>query len=471
MDDNFFLQHSIGKILELYKKKEISPVDIARVCINRSAQLDYHHVWEHFDEKKLLKQALESEKRLMKGVSLGALEGIPIGIKDIFNTKDFPTQMGSCLWKGFTPGNDARVVFNVKEAGAIIPGKTSAAEFGVHALSATLNPHNILKTPGTSSSGSAVGIALGMIPVALGSQTAGSIVRPASFCGVYGMKPSFGLIPRTGVLKTSDTLDSIGFFTIHFEDMERVLRVLKVNGADYPIANKAFYKLNHARKKRLRILVAKTHTWMHVAPYAKQCFESWINKLTSDSGLEVTEAPLPSILERAHEVHTVIYNKSLAYYFKKEYEKKEFISSRMCEMIEAGEKITLEEYRQALEEQASMVKIMDNFLALFDMGVSLSTSSVAPNRGEIENPDPSLMWTMTYVPVVSAPAFTGEGALPFGIQLFAKRYNDLQLLNGLSYLVSRHFLPSSAYPKCLFNLNDSNVSKSVSSKSELNCVE
>ena len=117
------------------------------------------------------------------------------------------------MWAGFTSGNDSRVIYYLKESGSVIPGKTDTAEFAVHAIGNCLNPHNITRTPGTSSSGSAVSVLLGMVPAAIGTQTAGSIVRPASFCGVYECKPFFGLIPRTGMLKTTDSLDTIGFFT------------------------------------------------------------------------------------------------------------------------------------------------------------------------------------------------------------------------------------------------------------------
>ena len=139
------------------------------------------------------------------------LNGIPFGIKDIFNTQVMPTTMGSPIWAGFVAGNNARSVDSILRKGALSFGKTITAEFAVHALNATLNPYDVSKTPGTSSSGSAVAVALGIVPFALGTQTAGSIIRPASFCGVWGFKPSFGLIPRTGVLKTTDSLDTVGF--------------------------------------------------------------------------------------------------------------------------------------------------------------------------------------------------------------------------------------------------------------------
>ena len=180
--------------------------------------------------------------------------------------------MGSELWCDFKPGNDARVVYYLKNSGGIIAGKTVTAEFAVHELNETLNPHNVELTPGTSSSGSAVAVALGMVPVAIGSQTAGSIIRPASFCGVYGFKPSFGLIPRTGSLKTTDTLDSIGFFVSHPSDILLVLETIRVHGPNYPLSYRAFKDLSRQNKPRNRpwkVALAKTHTWSHATDYAK----------------------------------------------------------------------------------------------------------------------------------------------------------------------------------------------------------
>src|SRR3990167_8157472 len=188
------------------------------------------------------------------------LECIPVGVKDIYNTADFPTQMGSPLWKDFTPGNDARAVYHLKRQGANIVGKTVTAEFAVHALDKTLNPYDATRTPGTSSSGSAVAVSMGMVPAATGTQTAGSIVRPASFCGVYGCKPSFGTIPRTGMLKTTDSLDQIGFFTVHAEDLRRLFDSMRVKGENYPISNAALADESRQKSKgdKWRVGFART---------------------------------------------------------------------------------------------------------------------------------------------------------------------------------------------------------------------
>src|SRR5688572_17567858 len=174
-------QLSIRRMLAGYADGTLKPRQIARACADVVARLEVQlHAWAVFDAEKALAQARAAEFHLAAGGPVRRLEGIPIGVKDVFNTVDFPTEMGSRLWKGYTPGNDARAVFSLRQAGAVIPGKTATAEFAVHALGETVNPHDPKVTPGTSSSGSAVAVATGMVAAALGTQTGGSIVRPAS---------------------------------------------------------------------------------------------------------------------------------------------------------------------------------------------------------------------------------------------------------------------------------------------------
>ncbi|MBX9830419.1 amidase [Candidatus Babeliales bacterium] len=449
MQHGFFLDYSIQQTLQAYRDKLLDPVYVAESIIRFVQSTDtILHAWEHFDAEYFLQQARLARENIQRR-QLRAFEGIPVGIKDIMNTTRFQTQMGSALWQGFFPGNDARVVYHVERAGGIMPGKTSSAEFGVHALSKTNNPHHAAFSPGTSSSGSAVAVATGMLPVALGTQTAGSIVRPASFCGVYGVKPSFGLIPRTGILKTADTLDSVGFFVSHAHDLASVLNALRVSGKDYPFIDAALdnYHVPEApRSKPWRVGFVRTHTWNYAYDYAQEAMINWIQKLAAGHGVEVEELKLSEQLSNAHDVHRIIYNRSLAYYFQEEFKQRELVSDRMAELIEDGLTITPQDYQQALAQQCEMVKLVDSVFEEYDVLISLSTAGQAPLRDEIELPDPALMWTMTYVPVVSAPVFTAPSGLPFGIQLFARRYQDLYLFTFIDHLVSLGLLPASTNP-------------------------
>ncbi len=443
---------SISQLLSAYWKKEISPVEIARMCFKRIEKLEPETLaWECLDESVFIQQAQDAENRIRSGsYNIRVLDGIPIGIKDVFNTKDFPTQMGSELWKNFTPGNDARSVFNLKEAGAIFPGKTVTAEFAVHALGKTLNPHHVEKTPGTSSSGSAAAVAAGMIPAALGTQTAGSIIRPASFCGVYGCKPSFGLIPRTGVLKTTDSLDTIGFFTLWYEDIQRIFNILRVQGTNYPFSNEALS--NNARQNKpndrpWKIAVVKPYTWKYAEQEAKKQFDEWVGTLSELQDIEVYEKELPDSVLSAHEIHRNIYDKALAYYFQEEYKHIKNISPIMKKIINMGKKISIQSYQKALVDQVMLCQDMDRFFSDCDAMVTLSTAGVAPDRKKEEEPDSALIWTLTHLPVISAPVFTSSKGLPFGLQIASKRYNDILLFNATQYFKDNGIIPAKANPK------------------------
>lgn len=450
MESDLFLKHSIAELLAKYKSKELTPIDVAEGSLDTMRRLnEKYKAMVCYDDINLLRQARLLKLRLEGGKSPRPLEGMPLGVKDIFNTIDFPTQMGSPLWKEFTPGNDARSVFYVKEAGGLISGKTGTAEFAVHTLGETLNPHNVSKSPGTSSSGSAVGIALGMFPVSLGTQTAGSIVRPASFCGIYGCKPSFGLIPRTGTLKTTDSLDTIGFFTAFCADLERMFEVVRVKGPDYPISHAALTdekRQTRLAKRPWQVALAKTHTFKHAPSYAQGALLDFAQELDKNKEIEVHEVELPSVMKNAHDVHATIYNKTLSYYFKGEFERSELVSPIMNELITQGLKITSKQYQEALIEQEIMIHQLDSFLINYDTMVSLSTAGEAPPRHNRESPDPALMWTMTHLPVISVPAFISPNGLPFGMQIVSRKYNDYLLFKFIKYLRSKNIIPAATNP-------------------------
>jgi Asp-tRNA(Asn)/Glu-tRNA(Gln) amidotransferase A subunit family amidase len=450
MNEGFF-DIGVKSITTGLRDGSLTPHEIAERCIAQVARVEPACLaWECFDGEKLRREAETCASRLARGEPVRRLEGVPVGVKDIFNTADFPTQMGSPLWKGFTPGNDARSVFNLKRDGAWVPGKTVTAEFAVHALGRTLNPHDPFRNPGTSSTGSAVAVAAGMVPVALGTQTAGSIVRPASFCGIYGCKPSFGLIPRTGMLKTTDSLDSVGFFVSQAEDLATVFDALRVHGPDYPLSHTPLSDPERQTKsssRPWRIVVARTHTWEYAPDYAREALLDWCSKLDRLPGVEVVDSvPLPQRLGRSHEIHGHIYDKALAYYFREEYKRAELVSPVMNEIIRRGQEIGAETYISALRDQEALCHEVDAFMQSYDVLISLSTAGEAPNREETEKPDPALIWSLTHLPVVSVPLFRSPSGLPFGAQVVSRRYNDYLLFGFLNWLRSQGLIPERANP-------------------------
>src|SRR5712664_1484880 len=201
--------------------------ELVSACLERIRATEPSvQAWTFLDEGHALAQARAADERKRSGEPIGALHGVPVGLKDIIDTADMPTENGTVLHKGRTPRDDAAVVKALRAAGAVILGKTVTTECAYFAPGKTRNPHNPEHTPGGSSSGSAAAVAAGMVPLALGSQTAGSVIRPGAFCGVYAFKPTHGLIPRTGVLQLSRTLDHIGLFARSIEDVALLMEQL-----------------------------------------------------------------------------------------------------------------------------------------------------------------------------------------------------------------------------------------------------
>lgn len=443
---NIFLEQSIPELIQNIDRGALSYLDMVDATTQAIHDKEADTLaWVCSDLDKL---RFDSEQAFLKYKACGrllAMDGIPFGVKDIFNTKSFPTQMGSPLWKDFTPGNNARVVDSLLFAGGLVVGKTVTAEFAVHSLNETLNPHDQSKTPGTSSSGSSAAVATGMVPFALATQTAGSIVRPASFCGIWGMKPSFGMIPRTGVLKTTDSLDTIGFVAAHANSLRSILDITRVKGPDYPYVYRNVDRQGarpKAGNRPWRVGFVKTHTWDTATLYARQAVEGLAGKISREDGFEVEEIAWPSELHAAHDIHSTIYNKSLSYYFQNEMKMDSHVTPVMKQMIETGESITPAEFGLALKLQEIHCEKLDQLLSPYDIVLSLGTSSSAPARGIEELPDPSLIWTLGHVPSIAIPMFRCPDGLPFGVQMISKKWNDYLLLQGVEELVERQILPS-----------------------------
>lgn len=340
-------------------------------------------------------EAVESEVHAWTCYDLDRLDqpGLKVGIKDNINTLDFSTRRGSPIYKNYRPGNDARIVSRLKQAGCVIVGKTTTSEFGVHHLyDDTRNPHDHSRTPGTSSAGSAVAVATGQVPVAIGTQTGGSVIRPASYCGVWAFKPSFGLIPRTGILKTADTLDTVGIFADTPHRLRQVFDILRNKGRDYPNTG----KLTPAKKDPKMIGLPSLH---------------------------------PLIAE-ALEVHRKIYHKSLSYYFKKELEQfPDLISDTFKAQIAEGNLISADEYRQLLDRQRTITdEIEADIFKDADVLIGESSQSCAPVDEIDKGFDTCAVWTLLGFPVISAPGVTIDG-LPKGSMTVARKYQDYTLLS------------------------------------------
>ena len=445
-----FSQLTATELITRLRAGDCRAVDATHACLDQIERLNPAiRAWVHVAPDLALRGAEAADRKLATGQG-GALCGVPIGVKDIFNTIDMPTQMGSPIWAGFTPGNDARVVHYLRMADGVLPGKTVTAEFAVHAPGPTRNPHHLDHMPGTSSSGSAAATAAGMVPLALGTQTAGSIIRPASYCGIYGFKPSFGLIPRTGMLKTTDSLDTVGIFARSVEDLALLFEVVRVHGTDYPVSHEALRDPARRDKGRgpWRVGLLRGPKWESAEPYAQQALENFGRRLAGVPEVEVEPVTMPASFKHAHEVHATIYDRTLAYYFKEEFSAQTLVSPIMYEIVQRGNRLTLDHYKTALAAQGDLARNLDNFLASrFDIILDLSTGGEAlKGLDSNDRLDNCLIWTLCGVPTINLPIFTGPLGLPFGAQIFARRYNDYLLLNFARHLRAHSVIQDGTHP-------------------------
>ena len=356
--------------------------------------------------------------------------GIPFGVKDIFNTKFLETEYGSILFKNFLPGNNARVVDIIEEKQGIIFCKTTTAEFAVHHFpeKKTLNPFNSNHITGTSSAGSAVAVACGALPISLATQTAGSIIRPASFCGVIGFKPSFGALDRTGVLKTTDTLDTVGLFSSDMNCLKKIFRNLMQVSDQYPYSKKFFEKRINKKKMRIGIISEVFEYYKDYDAIVKKDFETFCkNNLKK---YQIEKNVNLNFVNNIHKHHNNIYCKSLSYYFKTLSKRKNQISEIMKNMINIGKKITTNQYLKSCFAQEILTKKFELIMKNYDFLLTPSTASTAPIIGNIEKTDTCLIWNFFGAPAISLPIFYDiEKKLPFGLQIVASRYNDFSLLD------------------------------------------
>jgi Asp-tRNA(Asn)/Glu-tRNA(Gln) amidotransferase A subunit family amidase len=360
--------------------------------------------------------------------------GMPFGVKDVFNTMTLPTTMGSVVWKDFRAGNNARIVDEISDRAGIIFSKTKTAEFAVHYIQdgETKNPHNVNRITGTSSAGSAVAVACGALPICLGTQTAGSIVRPSSFCGVYGFKPSFGAFDRTGVLKTTDTLDTIGLIGTDIYGIRKTFLEVFQKDRNYPNSARYFSSYDEFKDKkkfRIGILTDQFEKYRFYDQEVKDDFATFVDSLNREM-FNLEDVKDISFINTIHELHETIYCKSLSYYFQDEYARGSGVSELMSLMIENGKKIDTENFKKALNLQPLIRKQFDGIFENYDFILTPSTASIAPEIGNPERADTCLIWTFLGYPVVSLPIFHSNGhGMPFGLQIIAPKFSDLSLLD------------------------------------------
>jgi Asp-tRNA(Asn)/Glu-tRNA(Gln) amidotransferase A subunit family amidase len=416
--------------------------ELVEICLERIRHTEPTvQAWTFLDEDHALAQARGADERKRSGEPVGPLHGVPVGIKDIIDTADMPTENGTLLHRGRTPRSDAAVVASLRAAGAVILGKTVTTECAYFTPGKTRNPHNPEHTPGGSSSGSAAAVGAGMVPLALGSQTAGSVIRPASFCGVYGFKPTHGLIPRTGVLQLSRTLDHIGLFARGIDDLALLLEQL--TGHDEhdpdtrPRAHIPFQKIA-AEEPPIPPMLAfiKTPHWERADADTKQAYAELVEAL----GERVEEVELFPSAREAWDWHKTIMEAEMAANLEPLWVAgRDRLSEKLRGLIERGRETRAVDHQRALRSLVPMAESFDElFMERYDAILTPPALGTAP-KGLGATGDPAFcsLWTLCGMPAITLPLMQGANGLPLGVQLVGRRNFDARLLRTARWLAQK----------------------------------
>ncbi len=394
--------------------------------------------WTFLDADYAVTQARALDELRLSGRAIGPLHGVAVGVKDIFDTADMPTENGSVIHAGRTPSRDATAVSRLRAAGALIMGKTVTTEFAFFSPGKTRNPHNPEHTPGGSSSGSAAAVAAGMVPLALGSQTNGSTIRPAAYCGIVGFKPSHGLISRHRVSALSRTLDHVGLFARTVEDIallaEQLVGYDEADPDTRPRAHIPFVSiLSEEPPLAPMFALVKTPMWQRADDDTKEGFAELADQL----GEQVEEIELFPSTAEAWELHQTIMSAEMALNLEREYDRAgDRLSERLRKQIERGREVPALDYQRA---RARIEPIHASFVELFEQRYDAILTPAAPGpapSGLDTTGDPSFctLWTLCGMPAISLPLMQAKNGLPIGVQLVGPRGGDARLLRTAYWL-------------------------------------
>jgi len=427
------------EIAEQTKDGRLFCVQVVTDCLERISQTDGAiGAWAFVDPALALAQAEELDARRRHGKPLGPLHGVPVGLKDIIDTADMPTECGSPIHAGRRPDADAAVASKLREAGAVVMGKTVTTEFAFMHPSKTRNPANAAHTPGGSSSGSAAAVAAGHVPLALGSQTNGSVIRPASFCGVTGFKPSRGIISRAGVLRTSATLDQMGIFARDIGDAAALADALggydRLDPGTYAAPRPAMLAGARAEPPVEPILA-----WFdlpfndRLSPTARAAFDELLEFLGSRVERVITPANFGDLIEHHRVIHEYEIWRNLEERAEAHWDQ---LSKTIKPILTRARAIPHDRYAEALAMANGADNYFTQFFNDFDAILAPSSAGEAPLVGDgTGDPVFCTLWTLSGLPALSLPVLAAENNLPIGIQLIGSVDEDDRLLRTAAWLL------------------------------------
>jgi Asp-tRNA(Asn)/Glu-tRNA(Gln) amidotransferase A subunit family amidase len=404
----------------------LSAEQYTRAFVDRIAAVERDvQAFIQFDPGHALAQARALDRQCASGRPLGPLHGIPVAIKDIFDTEDYPTCYGSPIYAEHRPRADAVAVARLRAAGVVIIGKTVSTEFAYFHPGKTRNPHDLTRTPGGSSSGSAAAVAAGMAPLAIGSQTNGSMIRPAAFCGVFGIKPTHGAISRAGALMLSRALDHVGAFARRLEDLALILDVLVgCDSADpdaQTFAAPAFRATLAAPAPAQHFALLRTPMWDKADAVTRAQIEESAKKLGA------ADVELPAEYTAGWEAQRVVMAVDMAHNLGQNLDKGE-VSGQFRSFIEEGRQVPAVQYLAALRDARRYAAGLGEILQRVDAIVTPSARGVAPSISATGDPVFCSLWSLTGLPSLNMPVLSGENEMPIGLQLIGAAGGDERLL-------------------------------------------
>jgi Asp-tRNA(Asn)/Glu-tRNA(Gln) amidotransferase A subunit family amidase len=420
------------------REGHITSEELVEACLARIDEVEpIVQAWTFLDPAYARERAKGADEARRRGEPLGALHGVPVGVKDVIDTADMPTEDGTVLHAGRRPRRDATVVSLLRQAGAIVLGKTVTTELAVYAPGKTQNPHDPDRTPGGSSSGSAAAVAAEMVPLALGTQTNGSVIRPASYCGVVGYKPTHGLVSRAGILRQSRALDHVGVFARSLADAALLVQELMAFDASDPDMRP------RARAPLLdsvalppvlppRFAFVKTPMWDQASADAQAAFAELVDFL----GGQASEVALPEPFADGIKLLQTIMESDLALSFAPEYERgRAQLSLTLREMLERGQQYLAVDYNRALARIPVYNAALDDVFHEFHAIITPATTGEAP-RGLQSTGSPMFctLWTLCGLPAVTVPIMKGADGMPLGVQVVGPRGDDARLLQCAAWL-------------------------------------
>jgi len=424
---------SAAQAARLINRRQLSPVELMESLLERIDALEpLLKAWVYLDREAALAEARSKEAELKSGNAAGPLFGVPIGLKDIYYTAGIPTTACSRVYADFVPEYDATTVTLLKRAGAIMLGKTVTTEFACMDPSPTVNPWNPAHTPGGSSSGSAVAVAARMCPAALGSQTVGSVLRPAAYNGVVGFKPTFGRVSRYGVIPVSWNLDTMGWLARTVEDAALLLQVMAGPDANDPVSARApvsdyFAGLEPPRPPRIGLL--RQFFYDHADAETRQHTDAVVEQLSS-AGARVEELALSESINTAFADQQLIMAVEGASFHQPMFQTRaEDYQPKLREMIGRGLGVAAVSYSQALERRRQFITDMELLAGKVD--VLLTPATPTPALADLSNTGNPLFqgpWTSCGIPAITIPSGLAASGLPLGIQLAAAPFAEARLL-------------------------------------------